>query len=132
MTSFQKFAFIIASIYGLSAVGLAAMGGHIFQIDRNSVNGLLFNNAVIYQLLHAVLVLWLSTLKQLNFWIKSAVYSFIFGILLFCGGLYILVIFGKTSLSLMTPIGGSLLILGWLNLCISGFQKITKPNDYEM
>lgn len=132
MTKPQKITFIIAALYGMSAVVFAAMGNHIFHIERGSVNGILFNNAVIYQLLHAILVLWLSSLKQQRFWIKSATYSFILGILLFCGGLYVLVIQGDTSMSWITPVGGSLLILGWLNLSISGIQKLIKPDDYVM
>ena len=122
----QKYAFLIAAIYGMTAVILAAMGSHIFHIEKGSVNYLLFNNAVIYQLLHAILILWLASLKQTNFWIRSAIYSMLLGILLFSGGLYVLVIYGKTVISWITPIGGSLLVLGWLNLSISGFQKLFK------
>ena len=132
MTKPQKITFIIAALYGMSAVVFAAMGSHIFQIERDSVKGILFNNAVTYQLLHAILVLWLSTLKNPSFWIKSATISFVLGIFLFCGGLYILVVQGNTSISWITPIGGSLLILGWLNLSISGIQKIFKPDDFVM
>lgn len=122
--SIQKTAFVIAAIYGMTAVILAAMGSHLLAIEKGSVNYLLFNNAVIYQLLHAILILWLSTLKNPNFWIKSAIYSMLLGVLLFSGGLYLLVIYGKTVVSWVTPVGGSLLILGWLNLSISGFQKL--------
>ncbi len=111
----------------MTAVILAAIGSHLFHIERGSVSYQLYNNAVTYQLLHAILVLWLSTIKQSDFWVKSAMFSMVLGILLFCGGLYVLVIYGKTSISWVTPLGGSLLILGWLNLSISGFQKLIKP-----
>jgi len=110
----------------MSAVILAAMGSHIFHIERGTVNYILFNNALMYQLLHAILVLWLSSLKSNDFWIKSAILSMVSGILLFSGGLYLLVLYGKTSTSWITPVGGSLLVLGWLNLCISGFLKLFK------
>ena len=110
----------------MSAVILAAMGSHVFHIERGTVNYLLFNNAVTYQLLHAILLLWLTNLKVDNFWIKSAVVSMLLGILLFSGGLYVLVIYGKTVISWITPVGGSFLILGWLNLCIIGFQQFFK------
>ncbi|HHL31920.1 MAG TPA: DUF423 domain-containing protein [Oceanospirillales bacterium] len=107
----------------MTAVALAALGGHILHIEKGSVNYLLFNNAVTYQLLHAILILGLSAYKQRNFWIRSAIFSMLFGVLLFSGGLYVLVIVGKTAFSWITPVGGSLLILGWLNLSIAGFQK---------
>jgi len=131
MIKSYKIAFILAALYGMTAVVLAAMGSHIFNIERGSVNYILFNNAVIYQILHAILILWLSTLKQKTFWIKSAIIAFILGVFLFCGGLYIMVVSGKTSLSWITPLGGSLLILGWLNLSISGFKKLLNPEDME-
>jgi len=105
------------------------MGSHIFHVEKGSINYLLFNNAVTYQLLHAILVLWLSSLKQTNFWIRSAIVSMLLGILLFSGGLYILVIMGKTGISWVTPVGGSLLVLGWLNLSISGLQKFFKSDQ---
>ena len=48
-----------------------------------------------------------------NMWIFVVV-----GIVLFCGGLYLLVFVGKTAISWVTPIGGSLIILAWLYLVI--------------
>lgn len=125
----QKIAFIIAAIYGMSAVMLAAMGSHVFHVERGTVNYLLFNNAVLYQLLHAILILWLANLKPQHFWIKSAIISMLLGILLFSGGLYLLVLYGKTAISWITPVGGSLLILGWLNLCIVGFQNFFNKDN---
>jgi len=113
----------------MTAVILAAMGSHMFHIERGSVSYLLFNNAVTYQLLHAILLLWLSSLKQVNFWIKSAIISMLLGVLLFSGGLYLLVLHGKTALSWITPVGGSFLVLGWLNLSISGFSKFYKKDQ---
>ncbi len=105
------------------------MGSHIFHIERGSVNYLLFNNAVTYQLLHAILLLWLSSLKHTNFWIKSAIVTMLLGVLLFSGGLYLLVIHGKTAISWVTPVGGSFLVLGWLNLSISGFSKLFNVDE---
>jgi len=125
----RKLAFVTAAIYGMTAVILAALGSHLFHIERGSINYSLFNNAVIYQLLHAILILWMSSLKDAGFWIKSAIYSMLFGVLLFCGGLYLLVIYGKTSFSWVTPVGGSLLILGWLNLSILGFNQLFKNEN---
>lgn len=113
----------------MTAVLLAAAGGHILDIEKGSINYLLFNNAVMYQLLHAILLLWLSTFHQVSFWIKSAIISLLLGIFLFCGGLYLLVISGKTALSWITPVGGSFLILAWLNLSISAFLKVFKSES---
>ena len=82
--SLSKISFIIAAVYGMTAVILAAMGSHFFNIERGSAQYLLFNNAVIFQILHAILLLWLSTFKEPTFWIRSAIVSLLAGILLFC------------------------------------------------
>jgi uncharacterized membrane protein YgdD (TMEM256/DUF423 family) len=110
------------------AVILAAAGSHIFKLDRSSEMYLLFNNAVVFQLLHAILLLWLCSLKSPDFWIRSTIISMLIGVFLFCGGLYVLVLFGKSSFTWLIPVGGSLLILGWLNLSISGFKNLGKPD----
>ncbi len=113
----------------MMAVVLAAAGSHFFHIDRTSEMYLLFNNAVVFQLLHAILLLWLCSLKSPDFWIRSTIISMLLGVFLFCGGLYVLVLFGKSSFTWVIPIGGSLLILGWLNLSISGFKKIGQSDE---
>ena len=45
-------------------------------------------------------------------------WSFVFGIILFSGSLYILAITGIKSLGIITPIGGVLFIIGWVFLII--------------
>ena len=112
----------------MTAVVLAASGSHILHLERGSDSYLLFTNAVIYQLLHAVLVLGLCAQKDSSFWLKSALVCTLLGISLFSGGLYILIIYGKSWITWIIPVGGSLLILGWLNLTILGFKRI-QNND---
>ena len=116
-------------MYGLTAIIFAALGGHILGIDSTNPYQLLFNNAVLYQLLHAILLIGLCFIIGPDFWIKSSLIAFTFGILFFCGGLFLLIIYGKTKFSFVTPVGGSFLILGWLNLSISGFIKFYKSKD---
>ncbi len=113
----------------MMAVILAAAGSHIFHLDRSSEQYLLFNNAVVFQLLHAILILWLCSLKSSDFWIRSTIYSMLLGVMFFCGGLYVLILVGQSSFTWLIPVGGSLLILGWLNLSISGFKKLGQ-SDY--
>jgi len=107
---------------------MAAMGSHMFAIEKGTINYLLFNNAITYQILHAIVVLGICTIKKNNFWLKSAIYSFLLGILFFSGGIYLLVLHGKTAWSWITPVGGSLLILAWLNLSIFAFTGLLKSN----
>lgn len=115
---------LIAAIYGLMAVVLSALGSHLFGIEAGTAEHSLFFNAVMFQLLHAILLMWLATQLNRGFWMRAAALSFILGVLLFCGGLYLLLLYGKSMFSWITPVGGSFIILGWLNLIIYGVSRL--------
>ncbi len=116
----------MAAVYGLTAVAFGALGQHLFAIEVGSHQAALFQHAYIYQLIHALLLMWVATQLHHGFWVRAAAYAITIGVLLFCGGLYLLVFVGKTAFSWITPVGGSLIILGWLNLVIHGFKKLKK------
>ena len=115
---------IVAAVYGLTAVALGAIGQHAFNIEPGSHQALLFQHAYIYQLIHALLLIWIATHLNDGFWVKAAALAVIIGVVCFCGGIYLVVFIGKTAVSWVTPIGGSLIILGWLNLVIHGFIQL--------
>ncbi|WP_223788897.1 DUF423 domain-containing protein [Marinicella meishanensis] len=115
---------VVAAVYGLTAVALGAMGTHLFGIENDARSYSLFQMAVFYQLSHAVLLMWLATQLTEGVMIRFAALALSFGIMLFCGGLYLLIWHGNTAISWVTPVGGSLIILAWLNLVIHGFSKI--------
>ena len=50
--------------------------------------------------------------------LSMASWSFVFGIILFSGSLYIIAITGIKSLGIITPIGGILFIIGWVFLIL--------------
>ncbi len=118
---------ILAAFYGLTAVALGALGQHALGLESGSRPYVLFQHAFIYQLIHALLLIWVATQLHQGFWLRAAALAIAVGVLLFCGGLYLLVFVGKTPISWITPIGGSLLILGWLNLVIHGVKQLFKP-----
>lgn len=117
---------VIAAVYGLTAVALGALGTHAFGLNRQSHEYMLFQHAYTYQLIHALLLIWIVTQLRQGVWVRYAAVAISLGVLLFCGGLYLLVLVGKTGWSWITPVGGSLIILGWLNLVIHGFAKMKR------
>lgn len=117
---------IIAAVYGLTAVILGALGTHALGLQAGTQQASLFQHAFIYQMIHALLLIWIVTQQDQGPWLRYAALSVSLGILLFSGGLYLLVFMGKTSWSWLTPVGGSLIILAWLNLVIHGFLKLKK------
>lgn len=123
----KKFIIIaIAGFYGMSAIILAAMSSHAFDLTEKQ--SALFHHVVVYLLIHALLLLWLANKLEQSFWIKAAAWAVVFGVLLFCGGLSLYIFAGKTAIAWITPTGGSLMILAWLNLVIFALQKIKNHN----
>lgn len=118
--------FLIAgAFFGLLAVILGAFASHGLKdaISVNSLNS--FETGVRFQIYHAFLLLILGVYTKLESiranWIF---YLLCFGILLFSGSIYLLstnqfTSFDFTRIALVTPLGGSLLILAWLILLLN-------------
>jgi len=100
----------IASLLGASGVILGAFGAHGLKAVL-AANGSLeiWHTASFYHLLHAVVLLWANA-RRLAFRL------FALGILVFSGSLYALALSGLKWLGAITPLGGLLLIAGWLAL----------------
>ncbi len=124
-----------AALLGASAVALGALGAHWLrkkleegQIDPKQLAA--FDTASKYQLFHTLAIFIAFLLHQYSpsLWIKRASQLFIAGIFLFSGSLYLLstqTIMGAnlSFLGPVTPIGGLLLVSGWLCLFFSFFRK---------
>ena len=84
-----------------------------------------FKTAAEYQMYHALglLVVGLMSLKTRRKSLQVAGWSFLIGILLFSGSLYVLVITGITKLGAITPIGGVAFIVGWVALTLAALSR---------
>ncbi|MXV52232.1 DUF423 domain-containing protein [Pedobacter sp. HMF7647] len=121
--------FRTAAILGLIAVALGAFGAHGLR-DKISVQDLEnWKTAANYQFVHALVLLVISgTSVNQKIKINNAALLFILGIICFSGSLYLLATRAITGISTavlgpVTPIGGLLLILGWLFLIIAPVKK---------
>jgi uncharacterized membrane protein YgdD (TMEM256/DUF423 family) len=110
-------AFKVAAAFGFFAVALGAFGSHGLK-DILLQNGMTetWKTASLYHLAHSVLLLWLAWagINQRAFW------SFVVGIFIFSGSLYLMSVTGIRWLGAVTPVGGLALLSGWLFLF---FQK---------
>ena len=109
---------IWAMSFGLIAVALGAFGAHALDGELTVYQESIYEKAVYYQFIHAILLLWLSSIKS-NQWIIWSRRVLIFGIIFFSGSLYLIAckdLFGWNSVGIlgpMTPAGGVGLIGGW-------------------
>lgn len=112
----QKILFISASVFGLLSVMFGAFGAHALK-QHLSVDMLtVFETGVRYQAYHAFALLaaaWAVTIFDLKL-ITRAGTCFSAGIIVFSGSLYILALTGIKMFGAITPIGGLLLIMGWI------------------
>jgi uncharacterized membrane protein YgdD (TMEM256/DUF423 family) len=109
----------LASIFGATAVALGAFGAHALRgkVDVDQLD--IWKTASLYHLLHSVVLLALSSQNNKSVATKliHAPLSFKLiatGTLIFSGSLYLLVITNIRKFGAITPIGGILLIAGWL------------------
>lgn len=123
---------VAAAIFGGLGVALGAFGAHGLENvtnDEKILHG--FRTGVQYQMYHAFALLTVAVLydKFPAGWMKWAGMSFIAGIILFSGSLYLLTFFKIQEsdavgfLGPVTPVGGLSFIAGWLCLAVAVLKK---------
>lgn len=103
------------------AVGLGAFGAHGLR-DRVSERMLsTWETAASYQLWHGIALVLVALVldRAKGAPPRIAGWSFLAGIGLFSGSLYMLVLTGKGWLGAVTPLGGIAFIVGWVALAIA-------------
>ena len=119
---------IIVGFSGLLVVALGAYGAHGLQDVIGERLLETFKKAVTYQGTHTLALFGVAVLLvnfPLSRWLKVAGWSFIIGILLFSGSLYIMVFAGVHSLGLVTPLGGVVFMFGWFSLVLAAYKDIS-------
>jgi len=111
----------IAAIAGLLAVLLGAFGAHGLKVllARNAT-ATLWEKAVFYQFIHAVMLFVLAGRKPFP---AVAWWSFLAGIAIFSGSLYVLALTGDHWLGAITPVGGVGFVIGWTALAVGRSEK---------
>ena len=111
---------LFGAMSGCLVVIMGAFGAHALNELLDDYGKSIYNKAVLYHMFHtiAILILGLINKIQPEIQLSFAGWSFVFGIILFSGSLYILAITGIKSLGMITPIGGILFIIGWVFLIL--------------
>lgn len=119
----------LASVYGFLAVALGAFGAHGLRGFLASVSDgpqrlAWWQTAAQYHLAHALalgLVAYVAGRHEGNATLIAAA-GFSLGVLFFSGSLYVMTITGARWLGAITPIGGLLLLVGWVSLGVAAFH----------
>ena len=108
---------VIAGLSGAMAVSMAAWAMHGLSADPAAQE--LVHKGAYYQLTHALALLAASLLGA-----RIAAALFSVGLILFPGSLYVLAIGAPIWSHVITPIGGTALIGGWVALTYWGIRKV--------
>lgn len=111
----------IGALFMALAVAFGAFGAHAVEGFLTPERFDVYRTAVQYHFYHALGLLIVGTVSFhiSNKWMKWSGYSFIAGILIFSGSLYLLTLLDIGWLGAITPIGGTAFIMGWLFLFIA-------------
>ncbi len=121
---------IKAGIFGLIAVLGGAFGAHALKEVLTPEQLISFQTGVRYQLIHAVVLLFLFFLigRYESKQFRIAAKLMFWGVILFSGSIYILTLKNIIGLDVLkyvgpiTPIGGLLIISGWVFIVIGGVK----------
>lgn len=124
MSSYQQRWLALVAVSGFLAVALGAFAAHGLKpyLDERAQEW--FKLATTYQMWHTLALLGLATTWiEKNKGFRFAAWSWLAGMLLFSGSLYLMALTGNTRLAFITPLGGLALLFGWLSLFFGAFRR---------
>lgn len=117
----------LAAVLGALAVGIGAFGAHGLEPVLETYNRVdTFETAVKYHFYHTLAILLVGILLAFgngHKLLRASAWSFLLGILIFSGSLYVLSVTNITWLGAVTPIGGVAFIVGWILLWMGVSKK---------
>ena len=117
----RKNPFIVVGAGGaFTGVALGAIGAHVLKATLTQELADIFETAVRYQMYHSLALLVLGALVRNapNRNLIVAGWLFVWGTILFSGSLYVLALTQATWLGIVTPMGGTLFLAGWVFLIV--------------
>jgi uncharacterized membrane protein YgdD (TMEM256/DUF423 family) len=122
----QKLFLLAGSFFGALGVMIGAFGAHKLKNYLLSIGRLdVFETAVKYQFYHtfALLAVGLLLFKTEDKLLNYAGWFLIAGIIVFSGSLYTLCLTNVAKWGAVTPIGGTLFIVGWILMFLSIYKN---------
>ena len=120
----MKIWLLLGATNGLLAVAFGAFGAHGLKAHAGAAEISAFETGAQYHMYHALALLavaWVASQASTSL-TTAAGSAMCIGILLFSGSLYFLGITGSRSLVLITPIGGTAFLIGWLCLAVAAYR----------
>jgi uncharacterized membrane protein YgdD (TMEM256/DUF423 family) len=136
---FHRPLLLLAAILGASAVAIGAFAAHGlpkrlesqgFEADVVAKKVDQCELAVRYQMFHALAILAMACapIATRSILMPLSAFTLFLGVVLFSGGLYSMVFADQILHWSIVPIGGSILILGWVVLFVAALTQSANPS----
>ncbi|MDE4454448.1 DUF423 domain-containing protein [Psychrobacter sp. DAB_AL62B] len=112
----------IAAINMAIAVALGAFGAHGLKAMVSNQQLEWWQTATLYWFIHGLGLLLVGILIRLNYATQATAWLLQIGVIIFAGSLYAMTLGAPRWFGAITPIGGVLMIAGWLWLAVSTFR----------
>lgn len=122
MSNLQHTFVVFGALLGLVSIAAGAFGAHLLKTKLPGEMLQAFEIAARYQMYNAITLILLAALMGVfhSLWFAFAGGLLIFGAIIFSGSLYLVSLSGVTFWGAFTPVGGVLMILGWLCILFGG------------
>jgi uncharacterized membrane protein YgdD (TMEM256/DUF423 family) len=110
---------VVAALLGLTAVAAGAFAAHALDAAGDARRAALVETASRYQMWHALAILagvGLAPGRPLPLWLWAG------GTALFSSSIYALALGAPRAVALVTPVGGTALLLGWAAFAWAAFR----------
>lgn len=115
----------LAALLGFFAVALGAFGAHGLETLLKAHETVeIWKTASHYHLVHAVALLVLALIDSEEGAARWSWTSIWWGVLIFSGTLYALAATGSKWLGAVAPVGGLLMLIGWLLLALRRWPRL--------
>lgn len=119
----------VIAFLGAVSIILGAFGAHALKESLTPEALKSFETAVRYQMYHVIVLLLVNFTDHISLNLKNKLtLIFISGIALFSGSIYLIYLLGVpvSSIWFVTPLGGFILIIGWILLFYEFLKKSMK------
>lgn len=117
----------IIAVLGALTIILGAFGAHTLKSKLSPEALQSFETAVRYQMYHVIVLLFVNGFGKFTTQDATLIsWLFFIGILLFSGSIYLIHLANVSAKSIwfITPLGGLLLIVGWLVMAMKFYKNI--------
>lgn len=124
MTKQEKFFIVVGALLLSTGAMLSAFGFHGLADSLTEADRLSWRWAVQMQTYHSLALILVALLHSRfgpSILLKFSGYLFIFGMLVFCGSIYVTKLGGPAAIGQIAPIGGSSFMIAWLSVALASF-----------